>query len=124
MPVGGSSTLVVRCHLRLRITDNWVEGNGVRFQGSYPVLAASLVGDRVLVVYDWMAFPRDSPSRNLFCYDRTGRMLWRAEDIGQGATDAYTSVIGGDPLTVGNFAGYKCLIDEGTGRVLNTGFTK
>jgi hypothetical protein len=114
----------VRGHLRLRINDNWIEGDGVLFRGSYPVLEASLIGDRVVVVYDWMAFDRAGPARNLFCYDRSGRMLWRAADIGQGRVDAYTRVITEEPLSVGNFVGASCRINEQTGQVVDTCFTK
>ena len=110
--------------MRLRIDDNWVKGAGVLFEGSYPVLEASLIGNRVLVIYDWMAFDRNGPAKNLFCYDRSGQLLWRAEDIGHGATDAYTGIIAEEPLSVGNFAGFACRIDEQTGKVLGTCFTK
>jgi hypothetical protein len=71
-----------------------------------------------------MAFDRTRPARNLFCYDRSGHMLWRAPDIGLGATDAYTAVTIEQPLQVGNYAGFSCRIDEGTGEVLSKCFTK
>lgn len=71
-----------------------------------------------------MAFPRDKPARNLFCYDKSGSLLWRAPDIGLGAVDAYTNVISEDPLWVGNFASVKCRIKESSGEVLEQVFTK
>ena len=81
-------------------------------------------GEKVFVLYDYMAFPRDMPARNLFAYDLRGKQLWRAEDIGEGATDAYTQFIRCDPLLVSNFAGYECEIDLETGKVLGTRWTK
>ena len=114
----------VRGHLQLRINDNWIEGAAVHFRGSYPVLDARLVRDRVIVLYDYMAFERGHPARNLFCYDRLGQILWRAPGIGMGATDAYTAITSEEPPYVGNFAGVSCRVDEQTGEVLSTCFTK
>jgi len=92
---------------------------------SYPVLEAYEVGDTVLVIYDYMAFPQLGPCRNLFAYSaKTGLELWRAQDIGQGQVDAYTNFISEAPLVVGNFAGYSCELDIATGQVVNKVFTK
>ena len=110
--------------MQLTLRDNWIEGNAISFKGSYPVLEAVLVLDRVLVTYDWMAFENDKPARNLFCYDRAGNLLWRADTIAQGAADAYTGVISDSPLWVGNFAGFNCRIDLSSGKVLETVLTK
>lgn len=111
--------------MKLSIDDDWVTGgDGVRFKGAYPVLEAELIGERVLVTYDWMAFDRNSAARNLFCYDCEGNLLWRAADIGWGAVDAYTGIISEDPLWVGNFACFNCRIDIETGEILEQEFTK
>ncbi|GAB5993264.1 hypothetical protein ACET9K_03655 [Aeromonas enteropelogenes] len=110
--------------MQLTVHENWIEGNGVRFKGEYPVLRASLIKDHVLVIYDWMAFERNSPARNLFCYDSAGNLLWRAPDIGRGAADAYTNITSECPLWVNNFAGFNCRIDEISGKILEADFTK
>lgn len=110
--------------MRLSSSDHHVVGPGVRFRVRHPVLAAHLIGERVFVIYDWMAFDKDAPARNLFCYDRTGTELWRAEDIGMGEADAYTNVTQELPLWAGNFVGCECRIDEASGKVLETCFTK
>ena len=110
--------------MKLEIRDRWIEGAGVRIKSEYPVLRASLVGDRVLVIYDWMAFPRKEPARNLFCYDKSGAFLWRAPDIGFGAVDVYTNIQSEDPLWVGNFACVNCRINAVTGEVEEQVFTK
>ena len=79
----------------------------------------------LLVIYDYMSFPRLEPARNLFAYSaRTEVELWRAQDIGFGQLDAYTNIISEAPLVVGNFAGYNCEIDAATGQVIDTAFTK
>jgi hypothetical protein len=89
------------------------------------VLDAREIGDVVVVVYDYMAFPRGLPSRNLFAYSGiTGAELWRAGDIGAGDTDCYTQVISESPLVVGNFSCFDCRIDIQTGKVTGKVFTK
>ena len=110
--------------MRLDVRNGWVEGPGVRIKGAYPVLHAHLVGERVIVIYDWMAFPRGEPARNLFCYDKTGTLLWRAPDIGFGAVDAYTNVISEAPLWIHNFSCVSCRVNEASGEVVEQVFTK
>ena len=95
-----------------------------RRRARWRVLDAVEAGGKVFVIYDYRAFPRGVPARNLFAYDPQGKQLWRAQDIGEGATDAYTQFIGRDPHLVSNFAGYACEIDLETGKVLGTRWTK
>lgn len=90
----------------------------------YPVLDAREIGDFIVVLYDHMAFPRGESARNLFAHEQGGEIFWRAEGIGQGATDGYTNFISELPLVVGNFSGFTCTIDIESGRVLQKVFTK
>ena len=104
-------------------------GSIVHSQGvipvEHPVLDAREIKGVIIVVFDYMAFPRGAPARNLFGYSATnGELLWRAPDIGQGSVDAYTNVQSEAPLVVGNFAGFACGIDLNTGNVISTVFTK
>lgn len=110
--------------MRLNVSGKRIFGDGISFEGEYPALEAVLIEERVMVTFDWMAFERGIPSRNLFCYDRSGDLLWRAPDIRMGGVDAYTGVTNEEPLWVGNFAGFSCRIDEASGQVLETRFTK
>lgn len=119
-----SHLIAIRGHMKLTVHENWIEGDGVRFKGEYPVLSASLINEHVLVIYDWMAFERNSPARNLFCYARAGSFIWRASDISQGTVDAYTYITSESPLWVGNFSGFNCRVDEASGNVLETYFNK
>src|SRR5690606_14448686 len=83
----------------------------------YPVLESREIDGFVVVVYDYMAFPQGRPARNLFAYSvSSGQLAWRADAIGAGTTDAYTNILSERPLTVGNFAGYTCTIELGTGK--------
>ncbi len=88
------------------------------------VLKAVTIQDRVLVIFDYMAFPKDRPAKNLVAYDRKKKEVWTAQNPEVGATDAYVSFINEDPLEVGNFAGYNCLIDIATGLLVRSEFTK
>jgi hypothetical protein len=97
---------------------------GYRFEGEYPVLEGVLLGEIVVVIYDWMAFDREAPARNLFCHTKNGERIWRADGVGQAATDAYTGVASTEPLWVHNFSGFSCRIDERSGKVLRKKFTK
>ncbi|WP_339465488.1 hypothetical protein [Pseudomonas sp. EA_65y_Pfl2_P74] len=110
--------------MQLNVSGKRIFGNGISFEGEYPALQAVLINERVMVIFDWMAFERNIPARNLFCYDHFGNLLWRAPDIGMGAVDAYTGVMNEEPLWIGNFAGCSCRIDEASGQVLETRFTK
>jgi hypothetical protein len=95
-----------------------------QFEVEHPIVDARELGGTVLVLCDYMSFPGDRPARNLFAYNHRGEVLWRAEDIGCGSTDAYANIQSEDPLVVGNFAGYECKIDLTSGRVTASRFTK
>lgn len=90
-----------------------------------PVLEAREVGQIVVVVYDYMAFPQEEPARNLFGYSvESGQFAWRVEGIGASAADGYTNIISEQPLVAGNFAGYDCQIELCSGKVVAKAFTK
>jgi hypothetical protein len=97
---------------------------GGQFRAEHRVHQARRSGEKVFVIYDWMAFPTDKPARNLIAYDLTGNRLWVAEDLGMGDADGYVGFESPMPLIVYNFAGYACMIDEESGRVLGSRFTK
>ena len=101
-----------------------VKGEDFSFEGKFPVLERAVMGDKVVVIYDYMAFGKERPARNLFCYTKSGNLLWRAADLGGSSTDAYVGILGVSPLWVSNFNGCDCRIDESTGSVLKTRFTK
>jgi hypothetical protein len=110
--------------VKLVVEETHVAHEHGRIPALHRVLDARQVGGRILVLYDYMAFPRGYPSRNLYAHDLSGELLWRADDIGAGAVDGYTNFISEEPLVVGNFAGYDVTIDPETGRVLERVFTK
>ncbi len=110
--------------MKLEFGDGWVKHSGGLLPVAYPVLEARQIDGLVVVLYDYMAFPREGPSRNLFAYNPDGTQRWRAEDIGQGRVDGYTNIMSEQPLIVGNFSSFTCTIDLRTGQVLAKEFTK
>ena len=83
------------------------------------------IGEHILVIHDYMAYPLEQPAPNLVAYTTNGKRLWTAENLTRdSATDAYTNISSEDPLWVGNFMGYSCKIDPQTGKLLERVFTK
>jgi len=90
----------------------------------HPILDARQIGDRIVVIFDYMDYPKWRQAQNLEAFDLTGKKLWTAEHPTNETADCYVNFMGDDPLTLGNFAGYKCVIDESTGKLLKSEFTK
>src|ERR1700761_5975440 len=110
--------------MKLEVGQGWVKHADGVLRTTYPVLEARQIEDLVVVLYDYMAFPREGPSRNLFAYNVDGSLRWRADDIGQGRVDGYTNIMSERPFVVGNFSSFTCTIDLRSGRVLTKEFTK
>ena len=91
---------------------------------AHPIIDARHIGDQIIVLFDYMAFPQGEAARNLFAYALDGNLLWRADDLGLGAMDAYTNIVSETPLVVGNFGGYICSVDLSSGKIQTTCFTK
>jgi hypothetical protein len=89
-----------------------------------PVLDAHQIGDRVVVVFDYMSFPKDQQAKNLVAYDLDRNLLWLAEHPTTAPADAYVTIAQETPLKASNFAGFICDIDIETGKLLHAKFTK
>jgi len=94
------------------------------FEMPYSILDARQIDDRVVVIFYDMDFPRWRQPQNLMAFDLSGRELWTAEHPTNQTNDCYVNFIEDKPLTVGNFAGYVCIIDVATGKLLDSNFTK
>ena len=90
----------------------------------HPILQSRRIGERILVVFDPMDFPRCRQARNLVAYDLNGNELWTAEHPTNETADCYVNFVSDEPLWVGNFAGFTCRIDLETGKLLEAVFTK
>lgn len=110
--------------MKLEVINNKIDFKDGSIPAPYEVIEAREIDERIVVIYDYMEFPKNKPARNMFAYNKVGKKLWRAQDIGMGATDAYTNILSESPLNVGNFSGFNVSIDLVTGKVIGREFTK
>jgi hypothetical protein len=89
-----------------------------------PVLDAHQINDRIIVVFDYMSFPKRQQAKNLMAYDLNRNLLWVAEHPTTEATDTYVKIVEEKPLKAWNFACYFCEIDIQNGKLLRAEFTK
>lgn len=99
---------------------------GVTWNVAFPIAHVRRVGSRVFVIYDYMSGPTDRAFHNLEAYDLNGRKLCTAQNPGtdDNAADAYIGFISDDPLIASNFTCFDCTIDQESGRIIRTKFTK
>ena len=94
------------------------------FKTEKPVLEWRKIGNRYLVIYDYMDFPKGAPARNLFAYAPNGDFVWQAEAFSTMDTDASVNILCENPLVVGNFTGYEITYDIESGKVIDTKLTR
>ena len=108
----------------------WTKAQRVEWEDGHldlpvPVMQAIRLGDRILVIHDYMAYPKNKPAPNLVAYSKAGERLWVAENLtASSPTDAYTGFVSEEPLWVYNFDSFRCRIDPQTGKLLEREFTK
>jgi hypothetical protein len=90
----------------------------------FPISQAVVAGERVLILYDYMAGPRHRQFQNLEAFTLDGVRLWTAEHPTSTTVDSYVSITSVSPLRVSSFAGYDCALNIESGRLLDTVFTK
>ncbi|GLQ98127.1 hypothetical protein [Dyella mobilis] len=110
--------------MKLEFQGSRLDAPGGPIEVGFPIIDARRIEDVIVVLCDWMAFPRGEPARNLFGFGLNGEHLWRAQDIGMHAIDAYTDIVAEVPLSVFNYACFACTIDPRSGEVLAKQFTK
>jgi hypothetical protein len=111
--------------MKLRAEGKRVQWDGGSLELPLAVKHAVRLGNRILVIHDYMLYDKTKPAANLVAYDVHGSPLWTAPTLTLGSpTDAYVEFMSEEPLWVGNFAGFNCRIDPETGRLLETVFTK
>lgn len=121
-----SATVVAERKVRTEMTEKSkkIEFGGVPCEMPHPILDSRKIGDRILILYDYMDYPRYKQARNLLAYDFDGNELWTAEHPTNTTADSYVSFHSTEPLWVWNFASYKCRIDTETGKLIEKVFTK
>jgi hypothetical protein len=80
----------------------------------------------VLKLYNWMDYPPGKAMRNVEAFDLLGSKLWEIEALGGYAeSNFYTSISSTDGgIHAFNFQCHDCVIDEITGKILSSSFTK
>jgi len=81
------------------------------------VLQARRVGDRVLVIFDYMEFPHGRPAQNLVAHDLHQNELWRAESPEGGGAEAYVKFISESLLTAWSFGNRQSVNAGGASRI-------
>lgn len=82
--------------------------------------------DMVLKLHNWMHYPAGESIRNVEAFDLNGNKLWVIEaQGGYKESDFYTGLSLRDGrIHAFNFQCYDCVIDEATGKVISSHFTK
>lgn len=82
--------------------------------------------DIVLKMYNWMDYPKDQAARNVEAFDQNGNSLWVIESLGgTPGTDCYTNISSKNgQIHAFNYQCYDCVIDEITGKIISSQFTK
>ncbi|HWY52295.1 MAG TPA: hypothetical protein VNW72_12515 [Chthoniobacterales bacterium] len=97
---------------------------GKTWQAPWPVTQAAVIDDRVILLYDYMAGPRDRQFQNLEAFNSSGQHLWTAQHPTAEKPDTYVKILSTSPFLAWNFACYKCTIDVSSGRLVKALFTK
>ena len=106
------------------ISGQTVSVAGHVWQAPWPIRQGVIIDDRVILLYDYMAGPKDRQFRNLEAFSFSGKRLWTAEHPTSDIADVYVEFISINPLTVWDFACYRCIIDPSNGRLTESHFTK
>jgi hypothetical protein len=107
---------------RFAFAGNTVRVGSRKWNVDYPVRDARLVGDSLVVIYEYTAGPRHRQFQNVQAFDRSGGLLWTAEHPTAEIVDAYIEIVEVAPLILWNFACYRCTLDPVTGKLLKAQF--
>jgi hypothetical protein len=119
------------------------------WDAGYPILEANDKAGCVCLILDYAAFPKWRQARNLRGYTTEGGLLWIAEHPSDDTVDCYTSFLDKERLRAEiaehptgsaarcfagilddscflayNFAGYQCLVDPASGKLVRVLFSK
>src|SRR5215469_11047225 len=97
--------------------------NGEYWDFGRPVLDACQIGDKVIIIFDFMSYPRNSQARNMVAFDLKKNEIWTAEHPTNQVSDTYIKFVSEKPLTACNFASFECRIDPENGRLVDAQFT-
>ena len=98
--------------------------NGDRWDFERPVLDSCQIEHSMIVIFDYMSYPRNKQSKNMIAFDLNQNELWTAAHPTNQTNDTYVKFIASDPLQALNFASFVCTLDPKTGQLLSADFTK
>ena len=101
-----------------------IEIDGTTWDFDRRILDARRIGDRVIIIFDYMSFPKSQQAQNFMAYDLNRKLLWVAEHPTTQNTDTYINITSEEPLKASNFASFSCEIEIETGKLRNAVFTK
>ena len=101
----------------------YIVGVDYKFQSEFPSLDKAEVGDLVLVVYDYMAMPKEERKNNLVAYSKNGNKIWVAEGPGK-SVSSYYKITSTNPLIANSFCSHKCWLNPINGKLLSMEFYK
>jgi hypothetical protein len=98
---------------------------GAEVTTRHPVVHACVAEGQIVVLYDPDANPRKwGTFRNLASLDRHGAELWVAEPPTTTTGDCFVRIDSCEPLAVGSWSSFDCVIDPRSGRIVESTFTK
>jgi len=98
--------------------------NGEHWDFDKKILDACQINERIIVIFDYMSYPKNPPARNMMAFDLDKNEIWTAENPTNKSVDAYYKIGSENPLVAYNVASYECTIDVSTGRLIKADFYK
>ena len=98
--------------------------NGSEWEFDKSILDSAVINDKVIIIFDYMEYPKNEQAQNLVAYDLEKNTIWVAEHPTNQRNDAYVHITSEKPLKANNFASYSCELNIDTGRIVNAEFYK
>ncbi len=108
----------------LTVEEGRVRLGDLELRLAFPVADARRVGERIVVLYDYMSGPTSRQFQNVEAFGPSGERLWTAQHPTNETADAYVRFLSVEPLRLSSFVGFDCELDPRTGRLLHSVFTR
>lgn len=110
-------------------SENIIRIGARKIRLSKPIIDAKVIEDFILVIHDYMEYPKHGTAANLVCLDMDGQEKWLAKNPTNQSADAYTNFYEtsepiSDSIFVHKFIGCVCKIDLATGDIAEVKYTK
>jgi hypothetical protein len=103
---------------------NTINVNGKDWDFGKSILDAVMIDNKVIVIFDYMEYPKGKPAKNLVAFDLNQNQLWVAEHPTNQSNDTYVKITSENPLKANNFSSHSCQIDLETGKLIDAEFYK